>query len=85
MRLQNENKINDAIVSTLKNLSNLVDVNTVIGKPIKNDNGEYVVPISKVTIGVLAGGGEYGKINVFSKRVEIFPKVLYNICSVDER
>ncbi len=71
MRLQNENKINDAIVSTLKNLSNLVDVNTVIGKPIKNDNGEYVVPISKVTIGVLAGGGEYGKINVFSKNNEL--------------
>ena len=68
MRLQNDkNKINVAIETTLKNLSGLVDVNTVIGKPLKTEDGELVVPISKVTIGVLSGGGEYGKINVFSK------------------
>ncbi len=68
MQLRNDNdKINKTIETTLQNLSAMVDVNTVIGKPIKSDNGEYIVPISKVTVGVLAGGGEYGKINIFNK------------------
>ena len=67
MQLRSDDKINKAIETALQNLSAMVDVNTVIGKPIKTDDGEYVVPISKVTLGVLAGGGEYGKINIFNK------------------
>lgn len=65
------NKINKTIETTLKNLSNLIDVNTVVGKPIKTEDGECIIPISKVTVGVLAGGGEYGKINVFSKNSDL--------------
>jgi sporulation protein YtfJ len=61
------NRINKAIETALKNLSAMVDVNTVVGKPIKTENGEYVVPISKVTVGVLSGGGEYGKVGIFKK------------------
>ena len=60
-----QNKINSAIETTLKNLTELVDVNTVIGSPIKTDNEEIIIPFSKVTVGILAGGGEYGKIGVF--------------------
>ena len=68
MQLRNDSdKINKTIETALQNLSAMVDVNTVVGKPIKSDNGEYIVPISKVTVGVLAGGGEYGKINIFNK------------------
>lgn len=39
----------------------------VVGKPIKTDDGSIIIPLSKVTVGVLAGGGEYGKINIFKK------------------
>ena len=68
MHYQTEkNKITNVIESTFKNLSNIIDVNTVIGKPIKTEDGEYVVPISKVTVGVLMGGGEYGKVTIFKK------------------
>ena len=61
------NKINKVIETTLKNINQLVDVNMVVGKPIKTENGDYIVPISKVTVGVLVGGGEYGKVNIFKK------------------
>ncbi|MBE5754324.1 MAG: sporulation protein YtfJ [Clostridiales bacterium] len=72
MRLQNDNnKINATIETTLKNISNLIDVNTVVGKPIKTEDGEYVVPVSKVTVGVLSGGGEYGKVNIFTKDTDL--------------
>ena len=68
MDLQNSNnKINSAIETTLKNINNLIDVNTVVGNAIKTELGEYVIPISKVTITVLSGGGEYGKVGIFKK------------------
>ena len=60
-----QNRITDTIESTLKNLSELIDVNTVIGGPISTGDYEVVFPISKVTVGVLMGGGEYGKTSIF--------------------
>ncbi len=59
------NRINNVIETTLKNLENIIDVNTVIGTPIKTNDGTLIIPISKVIVGVLAGGGEYGKVNLF--------------------
>ena len=41
-----EDKINNIIKTAMQNLNALVDVNTIIGNPIKNDNGEYVIPVS---------------------------------------
>lgn len=58
-------RINDIIENSLKNLQSLVDVNTVIGTPITTDTGDCIIPVSKVVFGVLSGGGEYGKINIF--------------------
>lgn len=59
------NRINNVIETTLKNLGNIIDVNTVVGAPIKTIDGSLIIPISKVVVGVLAGGGEYGKVNLF--------------------
>ena len=61
------NRINNVIETTLKNISNIIDVDAVIGKPIKAEDGALIIPVSKITVGVLAGGGEYGKISVFNK------------------
>ena len=59
------NRINKVIETTLKNITNLIDVNTVVGTPITSNDGKLVIPISKVTVGILVGGGEYGKISIF--------------------
>lgn len=68
MHCQTENnKINSLIETTFKNLSSAVDVNTVVGKPIKTESGDCIIPISKVTMGILMGGGEYGKLTFFKK------------------
>ena len=71
MKNQNDNRINLVIQNVLKNLNELIDVNTVMGKPIIMENGDCVFPISKVTLGVLSGGGEYGKIGMFTKNDEL--------------
>ncbi len=65
MHQKNENRINTVVDTAIKNISSLLDVNTVIGKPILTDDGSTVIPVTKVTLGVLSGGGEYGKVTVF--------------------
>ena len=62
-----ENKINRVIDTAMKNLSTLVDVNTVIGKPMKTEDGSLIIPVSKVTLGFMTGGGEYGDVKVMKK------------------
>lgn len=45
--------------TTLENIKDMVDVNTVVGEPIAAGNGATIIPISKVSFGFVAGGGEY--------------------------
>lgn len=66
-----ENKINRVIDTAMKNLSTLVDVNTVIGKPMKTEDGSLIIPVSKVTLGFMTGGGEYGEVKVMKKDLAI--------------
>ena len=65
-------KINELIDSSLENLDTLADVNTVIGKPIITASGFQVIPFSKVTMGNLSGGGEYGDVKIV-KETDAFP------------
>ena len=37
----------------------LVDADTVVGKPLTTEDGASIIPLSKVTLGFLTGGGEY--------------------------
>lgn len=53
-----ENKIKEVMNTAMENLKPLIDSNIVVGKIIKGD-GLDVVPITKVTLGFVAGGGEY--------------------------
>ena len=57
-------KINNLIDSSVLTLNDIADVDTVIGKPIVTASGFQVIPYSKVTMGWLAGGGEYGDVKV---------------------
>lgn len=57
-------KINSLIDASIVTLNDLADVDTVIGKPIFTASGFQVIPFSKVTMGSLSGGGEYGDVKV---------------------
>ncbi|MBE7090025.1 MAG: hypothetical protein E7362_04400 [Clostridiales bacterium] len=61
------NRINTVIETALKHLSGLADANTVVCSPIQYENGDFVIPVTSVTLGYLSGGGEYGKVSVFKK------------------
>jgi sporulation protein YtfJ len=52
------NKIQEIMNSAMENLRPLIDANIVIGKTIEAE-GLKVIPLSKVTMGFVSGGGEY--------------------------
>ena len=56
--------IEELIGTSVKSVTDLIDVNTVIGKPILSASGVQIIPFTKVTVGYLTGGGEYGEAKV---------------------
>ncbi len=54
-----ENQIENIMNSTLSNLKRITDVETIVGKPIVLPDNSILIPVSKVTMGFLIGGGEY--------------------------
>lgn len=68
MKEQNHrtNNIKNLIDSSLDKIRNMVDVNCVIGEAVSLPDGTSLLPISKVSVGFVSGGGEYTDLN--SKR-----------------
>lgn len=60
-------KIDDLIAGTAERLTRLVDVDTVIGKPVFSTSGTEIIPLTKVTMGYLSGGGEYAEAKVLKE------------------
>ena len=51
--------IENLMGTSMENIREMVDVNTVVGDAVKTQDGSTVIPISKVSFGFVAGGGEY--------------------------
>lgn len=45
-------------------MKSLVETDTIIGKKIITEQGDCVIPISKVIVGYVGGGGEYFDVKV---------------------
>lgn len=45
--------------TTLENIRDMIDVNTIVGDAIAAADGSTVIPVSRVSFGFVAGGGEY--------------------------
>ncbi len=56
-----DHPIGNLMQTTLENIKDMVDVNTVIGEPIPTAAGATIIPVSKVTFGFVAGGGDLEK------------------------
>jgi sporulation protein YtfJ len=67
MEKSQKNRIDAVVETSLNKISNLIDVNTVIGEP-KIVGNSTIIPISTVTMGILSGGGEYGKCSIFKTK-----------------
>ena len=70
--MDKKKKIDTILEKTAEQLTGLVDVNTVIGKPVISASGMQIIPFTKVTMGYVSGGGEYGEVKAL-KEDECFP------------
>lgn len=52
--------IENIMQTAMAEIKEMVDVNTIIGDPIIATDGSTIIPVSKVSFGFVAGGGEYG-------------------------
>ena len=51
--------IGDLMDTTMGKIRELVDVNTIVGQPIRTVDGITLIPVSKVSFGFAAGGSEF--------------------------
>ena len=50
----------ESLMSTsMESIREMVDVNTVIGEAVSTQDGSTIIPVSRVSFGFVAGGGEY--------------------------
>ena len=59
--MEKKSPLNDLMRSTMEKIREMVDTNTIVGQPINTPDGVTLIPISKVSFGFGAGGGDYGK------------------------
>ena len=59
-----QTQISEIVQSAITNLTKVVEVNTIIGKPIVAYDGTTILPVSQITFAFMAGGGEYGNKNL---------------------
>ena len=51
--------IESIMKTTMENIKEMIDVNTIVGDAVETGDGTVIIPISKVSFGFVAGGGEY--------------------------
>ena len=54
--MENESSIKEIIRNALEEVRSVMDADTIVGQPVKLDNGATIVPISKVSMGFASGG-----------------------------
>ena len=63
INLNKDKKIQSLIDVSLEKIRTLIDVNCVIGNAITMPDDSIIIPISKVSVGFVSGGGEYNDLN----------------------
>ncbi|MBE7065654.1 MAG: sporulation protein YtfJ [Ruminococcaceae bacterium] len=55
-----EHPINNIMDTAMVNIKEMINVDTIIGNPVDTPDGSVIIPVSKVSFGLAAGGAEYG-------------------------
>ena len=66
MEKEKQNKIDSLIEDSIRNLKTFIDVDSIVGTPIVSGK-RTIIPVAKVTSGIITGGGEYGEVKYFKK------------------
>lgn len=63
MILENDHPIERIMDNAFVKIRNFIDADTVIGTPVVAADGMTIIPVSKVSMGFLTGGGEYSDLS----------------------
>ena len=61
MEIKDNSNLSELIGNSLKSLKELADGETIVGSPIVTASGTTVIPVSKLSMGFVGGGLDYGK------------------------
>lgn len=56
-------KLENVMETSLQNVKSMLDANTVIGDPITTPDGTVILPVSKISVGFVAGGSDFAAKN----------------------
>ena len=56
--MSNEQPVENLMRSTMENLRDMIDANTVIGEPIETKDGTCIIPVSKLSFGFVSAGSD---------------------------
>ena len=62
-----EHPIQDLMNVTMDKVRQMVDSNTIVGKPITTEDGTIILPVSKVSFGFASGGTDFDGKNAANK------------------
>jgi sporulation protein YtfJ len=51
--------IESLMKTAMESIKEMVDVNTIVGDTVETPDGSVIIPVSRVTFGFAAGGGEF--------------------------
>lgn len=54
-----EHPIQSLMKTSMENIKEMIDVNTIVGDPVETPDGSVILPVSKVGFGFAAGGSEF--------------------------
>ena len=74
--------IENIMKTTMENIKEMIDVNTIVGDAVETADGSVIIPISRVSFGFVAGGGEYKEKTRNRDRVKAITTgtVLHHLC-----
>ena len=62
-----EHTIQGLMNATMDKVRQMADANTIIGKPIKTEDGTTIIPVSRISVGVGTGGSDFDSKNSAQK------------------
>lgn len=57
--MDKKHPVGEVVELTMDKLREMIDVNTVVGDPIHTPEGVTVIPVSKVSMGLVSGGSDF--------------------------
>lgn len=67
-----DHPIEHLMTTAMENIKNMVEVHTIVGKPVETVEGTVIIPVSRVSFGFAAGGSEFDQ-NQKKKEDEKYP------------